>query len=106
MPQTPDRPRQDCTESRTPLAPFASPSLCTSEPGDQEDTQVQSWRRRSGFAVIGSTRAILAGMFPPRAEAHVVQYWRWKFLYERGLVDRASIVREGRNKGTKFVSEI
>lgn len=82
MPQTPDRPRQDCTESRT------------------------SWRGRSGFAVIGSTRAILAGMFPSRAEAHVVQYWRWKFLYERGIVDRASIVREGRNKGKKFVSEI
>lgn len=60
----------------------------------------------AGEAFIGQTRDVLACMFPPRAEAHVVQWRRWKFLYERGIVDAAGVTLVGRLRGTRFISEV
>ena len=55
---------------------------------------------RTPFAVIGPTESIVSGMFRQH-EAHVVAFWRWRFLYERGLCDRAGILLVGRRAGQK-----
>lgn len=60
---------------------------------------------RSNVVYIGSTRDVLACMFPECAEAHVVQYRRWKFLYAHGIVDAAGVTLVGRLRGQRFISE-
>jgi hypothetical protein len=52
------------------------------------------------MTVIGSTEAILAGMFRQH-DAHVVAFWRWRFLFERGICDRAGVILIGRRVGQR-----
>ena len=50
------------------------------------------------LVITGPTRELLRVMFP-QADAHVVTWWRWRFLYKHGMVDRAGILLVGRQRG-------
>lgn len=50
--------------------------------------------------VIGSTKSILAGMFRQN-DAHVVAFWRWRFLYQHGICDRSGVILVGRRAGQR-----
>jgi hypothetical protein len=50
------------------------------------------------LVVIGSAEAILCGMFRDHS-AHVFAWRRWRFLFDRGIVDRDGIVLVGRRRG-------
>ena len=52
------------------------------------------------LTVIGSAEAIIAGMFRQH-DAHVVAFWRWRFLFERGICDRAGVILVGRRRGQR-----
>jgi hypothetical protein len=52
------------------------------------------------LTVIGSTEAILAGMFRQH-DAHAVAFWRWRFLYQHGICDRSGVILVGRRAGQK-----
>jgi hypothetical protein len=51
--------------------------------------------------VMGSTEAVLAGMFRQH-DAHVVAFWRWRFLFERGICDGAGVILVGRRHGQRI----
>ena len=53
------------------------------------------------LVVTGTTEAILAGMFR-QSDAHVTAFYRWRFLYEHGICDRAGIVLVGRRAGQRI----
>jgi hypothetical protein len=57
----------------------------------------------SNLVVIGSTENILAGMFR-QVDGHVIAWHRWRFLYERGIVDRSGVILLGRRKGMRIRS--
>jgi hypothetical protein len=52
------------------------------------------------MTVTGSTEAILAGMFRQH-DAHVVAFWRWRFLFNHGICDRAGVILVGRRIGQR-----
>lgn len=45
--------------------------------------------------------ATVEELFPSHYDAHVEAWYKWKWLYERGLVDKAGVCVFGRNVGRR-----
>lgn len=55
----------------------------------------------TNFAIIGSAEVVLRAIFPAYHDAHIEAWRKWRFLFERGIVDANGIVQVGRNAGRK-----
>jgi len=65
------------------------------------DNSLEIFRDENCLIAIGPAELILRAMFPKHYDAHIDAWRKWRFLYQRGIVDKAGIILEGRSRGRK-----